>query len=193
DLVIHSTTKYLNGHGSGLGGVVVGKDIKFMKENVWTKIKLLGANSNAFDAWLILQGLKTLEIRMQRHCANAKKVAEFLRDHKKVAQVNYCGFKEHPQHKIIKKQMRDFSGMLSFDLKGGLKAGKQLMNSVKLCNMVTTLGTLDTLIQHPASMTHVNVPRARRIAGGITDGLVRLSVGIENVEDIIADLEQGLK
>ncbi len=193
DLVIHSTTKYLNGHGSGLGGVVVGTDIKFMKEQVWPKIKLMGANSNAFDAWLILQGLKTLELRMQRHCSNGKKVAEFLRNHKKIAHVNYCGFKDHPQAKIIRKQMHDFSGMLSFELKGGLKSGIQLLNKVKLCSMVTTLGTLDTLIQHPASMTHVNVPKERRLAAGITDGLVRLSVGVENPEDIIADLEMGLK
>ncbi|MFI5173067.1 MAG: trans-sulfuration enzyme family protein [Chitinophagales bacterium] len=193
DLSIHSATKYINGHGSGLGGIIIGRDETFMKENVWPRVKLLGSNSNAFDAWLILQGLKTLEIRMQRHCSNAKKVAAFLNGHKKVSQVNYCGSKDHPQHKIIKKQMNDHSGMLSFELKGGLKVGIQLMNKVKLCKMITTLGTLDTLIQHPASMTHVNVPRERRIAGGITDGLVRLSVGIENVEDIISDLEQGMK
>ncbi len=192
DISIHSATKYLNGHGSGLGGVIIGRDEKFMKEKVWPRVKMLGANSNAFEAWLILQGLKTLEIRMARHCSNGKKVAEFLRNHKTVSRVNYCGFKDHPQHKIIKKQMTDFSGMLSFELKGGLKAGIHLMNNVKLCNMITSLGTLDTLIQHPASMTHVNVPRERRIAGGITDGLVRLSVGIENVEDIIEDLDNAL-
>lgn len=130
---------------------------------------------------------------MQRHCANAKQVAKFLSGHKKVSQVNYCGAKDHPQHKIIKKQMTDYSGMLSFELKGGVKAGIKLMNKVQLCRMVTTLGTLDTLIQHPASMTHVNVPRERRLAAGITDGLVRLSVGIENAEDILADLDQGLE
>ena len=193
DFSLHSATKYLNGHGSGLGGVVVGTDEKFMRDEVWTKIKLMGANSNAFDSWLILQGLKTLEIRMQRHCENAKLVAKFLSGSKKVSKVNYCGSKEHPQAKIIKKQMTNFSGMLSFELKGGMKAGIQLLDKVKVCNMVTTLGTLDTLIQHPASMTHVNVPRERRIAAGITDGLIRLSVGIENAEDIIEDLENGMK
>ncbi len=192
DLSIHSATKYLNGHGSGLGGVVIGTDIPFMKTAVWSKVKLMGANSNAFESWLILQGLKTLEIRMQRHCANAKRVADYLTGHKKIAQVNYCGSKDHPQYKIIKKQMHHPGGMLSFELKGGLKAGIRLMDKVKLCNMVTTLGTLDTLIQHPASMTHVNVPKERRMAAGLTDGFIRMSVGIENAEDIIHDLEQGL-
>ena len=192
DISIHSATKYINGHGTGLGGVVIGKDIDFMKKEVWTKVKLLGANSNAFESWLMLQGMKTLELRMQRHCDNAKAVAAFLSKHNKIVCVHYCGSKDHPQHRIIKKQMTHYSGMLSFELKGGLKAGIRLMNKVKLCNMVTTLGTLDTLIQHPASMTHVNVPRERRLAAGISNGLVRLSVGIENVQDIINDLEQGL-
>ncbi len=193
DFSVHSATKYLNGHGSGLGGVIIGRDEKFMKNEVWMKVKLLGANSNAFDSWLLLQGLKTLELRMERHCNNAKKVAAFLEQHSAVTKVLYCGSKNHPQKNIIKKQMLAHSGMLSFELKGGLKAGVKLMNKVKVCKMVTSLGTLDTLIQHPASMTHVNVPRERRMAAGITDGLVRLSVGIENVEDIIADLTQGMK
>ena len=157
------------------------------------KVKLLGANSNAFDSWLLLQGMKTLEIRMQRHCDNAAVVAAFLSDHHAVKKVHYCGHKDHPQRNIINRQMSDYSGMLSFELKGGLKAGKKLMQSVKLCNVITTLGTLDTLIQHPASMTHVNVPKERRLAAGISDGLVRMSVGIENAADILNDLEQGMK
>jgi methionine-gamma-lyase len=193
DFSIHSTTKFLNGHGTGLGGVVVGKDISFMKNEVWKKVKLLGSNSNAFDAWFILQGIKTLELRMMRHCENASVVADYLRKHKAVTKVNFCGFKDHPQHKIAKKQMRYFGSMLSFELKGGLKAGIKLMNTVKLCHLVTSLGTVDTLIQHPASMTHVNVSKQRRLEAGITDGLVRMSVGIEHVNDIIADLENGLK
>lgn len=193
DFAVHSATKYLNGHGSGLGGVIVGRDEKFMKTKVWSKVKLLGANSNAFESWLLLQGLKTLEIRMQRHCENAKKVAAFLTENSAVKAVHYCGLKTHPQKNIIQKQMLAHGGMLSFELKGGLKAGIKLMNKVKVCKMVTSLGTLDTLIQHPASMTHVNVPRERRMAAGITDGLVRLSVGIENYEDIINDLSQGFK
>lgn len=193
DLVVHSATKYLNGHGNGLGGVVVGKDKQFMQENIWTKIKLLGANHNPFESWLLLQGIKTLEIRMQRHCDNAAAVAAWLSTHNRVKKVLYCGLADHPQSKIIAKQMTDYSGMLSFELKGGLQAGKKLLSRVKLCQMITTLGTLDTLIQHPASMTHVNVPKERRIASGITDGLVRMSVGIENIEDILNDLEYGLK
>ncbi|HMU69966.1 MAG TPA: aminotransferase class I/II-fold pyridoxal phosphate-dependent enzyme, partial [Chitinophagales bacterium] len=193
DLVIHSATKYLNGHGNGLGGVVVSRDRNFMRERIWMKVKLLGANSNAFDSWLLLQGMKTLEIRMQRHCDNAAVVAAFLSDHHAVKKVHYCGHKDHPQRNIINRQMSDYSGMLSFELKGGLKAGKKLMQSVKLCNVITTLGTLDTLIQHPASMTHVNVPKERRLAAGISDGLVRMSVGIENAADILNDLEQGMK
>ncbi len=193
DLVIHSATKYLNGHGNGLGGVVVGIDKQLIQNNIWMQIKLLGANSNAFESWLLLQGLKTLEIRMQRHCDNAAVVAAFLKDHPKVAHVNYCGFSDHPQHNIIRKQMTDHSGMISFELKGGFNAGKKLMRAVQLCNMITTLGTLDTLIQHPASMTHVNVPAERRKAAGVTDGLIRLSVGIENAEDILNDLDQALQ
>ncbi len=192
DFSIHSTTKYLNGHGTGLGGVVVGADEEFMKQQLWLKVKMLGNNSNAFDAWLILQGLKTLELRMKRHCKNARLVAEYLKSHRAVSKVNYCGFKDHPQYKTIRKQMTAFSGMLSFELKGGIDAGFQLMNKIKLCNMVTTLGTVDTLIQHPASMTHVNVPPERRLEAGITDGLVRMSVGIENAQDIINDLEQAM-
>lgn len=193
DLVVHSATKYLNGHGNGLGGVVVGRDKRFMQEHVWTKIKLLGANHNPFESWLLLQGMKTLEIRMQRHCDNAAAVAAWLSTHDRVKKVLYCGLPDHPQAKIIAKQMTDYSGMLSFELKGGLQAGKRLLSRVKLCQMITTLGTLDTLIQHPASMTHVNVPKERRLASGITDGLVRMSIGIENIQDILNDLEYGLK
>ncbi|HNV99423.1 MAG TPA: PLP-dependent transferase, partial [Chitinophagales bacterium] len=193
DLVVHSATKYLNGHGNGLGGVVVGRDKRFMQEHVWTKIKLLGANHNPFESWLLLQGMKTLEIRMQRHCDNAAAVAAWLSAHDRVKKVLYCGLPDHPQANIIAKQMTDYSGMLSFELKGGLQAGKRLLSRVKLCQMITTLGTLDTLIQHPASMTHVNVPKERRLASGITDGLVRMSIGIENIQDILNDLEYGLK
>lgn len=193
DLVVHSATKYLNGHGNGLGGVVVGTDKQFMQEHIWSKVKLLGANHNPFESWLLLQGIKTLEIRMQRHCDNAAAVAAWLSTHPKVKRVLYCGAADHPQAKIIARQMTDHSGMLSFELKGGLQAGKKLLSRVQLCRMITTLGTLDTLIQHPASMTHVNVPKERRLASGITDGLVRMSIGIENIADILNDLEQGLK
>ncbi len=193
DFSIHSTTKFLNGHGNALGGAVIGIDLKFMKKEIWEKVKFLGGNSNAFDAWLLLQGIRTLEIRMQRHCENSMRIAEFLNQHKAIRTVNFAGLKDHPQHDLAKKQMRDFGAMLSFELKGGLKSGIQLMNKVKLCSLVTSLGTVDTLIQHPASMTHVNVAKGRRIKMGITDGLIRMSVGIENAEDIIEDLDTALQ
>lgn len=193
DLSVHSTTKYLNGHGSGLGGIVVGTDKKLVKEEVWKKVKLTGACANAWDAWLVLQGIKTLELRMQRHCENAKKVAFFLDDHPSVLKVNYPGLKKHPQHNLAKKQMRDFGGMLSFDLKGGIKAGIRFINNLSLGQLITTLGTTDTIYLHPASMSHVNVPKAQRLQFGITDGLVRMSVGIETAEDIINDMEQALE
>jgi len=193
DIVIHSATKYLNGHGNGLGGVVVSTDKQWVQGTLWKKIKLLGASSNAFESWLILQGMKTLEVRMQRHCDNAAALANWLVVHQKVKQVFYCGLPAHPQFAVIQKQMYDHTGMLSFELKGGLRAGKKLLDQVRFCRMVTTLGTVDTLIQHPASMTHVNVPRERRIAAGLSDGLIRMSVGIENIEDIFNDLEAALK
>ncbi|MFN3939885.1 MAG: trans-sulfuration enzyme family protein, partial [Chitinophagales bacterium] len=192
DFSVYSATKFLNGHGNSLSGFVVGRDNKFMRDKVWRYVKLIGANSNAFDAWLLLQGLKTLPLRMERHCANATKVAAFLQEHPAVAQVNYTGFKDHPQYKIVKKQMRMPGAMISFELKGGMKAGIKLMRKVKLCKLVTSLGTTDTLIQHPASMTHVNVPAQRRISLGISDGFVRISVGIEDIQDILLDLDRGL-
>jgi methionine-gamma-lyase len=193
DFSIHSTTKFLNGHGTGLGGAVIGKNKKFMQDSIWRQVKLMGANSNAFDAWLLLQGMKTLALRMEKHAANAAKMAAFLQQHPKVSKVNYAGLKDHPQYKLAKKQMRSGGAMLSFELKGGLAAGKKLMNRVQVCSLVTSLGTVDTLIQHPASMTHVNVPKERRVASGITDGFVRMSVGIEDIDDLINDLEIGLK
>jgi methionine-gamma-lyase len=193
DFSIHSTTKFLNGHGTALGGVVVGKNKRFMQENLWRQVKLLGCNSNPFDAWLLQMGMKTLALRMERHVQNAGKVAAYLEQHPQVQQVFYAGSKTHPQYRLARKQMKNGGAMLSFELKGGLKAGKKLMNKVQVCKLVTSLGTPDTLVQHPASMTHVNVPRDRRLASGITDGLVRMSVGIEDVQDIIADLEQGLQ
>ena len=192
DFVVHSTTKYLNGHGNSIGGMLIGSDESVMNKKVFEHRKLLGSNSNAFDAWLLLQGVKTLEIRMQRHCGNAMRVAEYLESHPKVARVNYCGLDSHPDHMVAKKQMRDFSGMLSFELKDGLESGKKLMKNIRLCKLAVSLGTVDTIIQHPASMSHVGVPKEVREKYGITDGLVRLSVGLEDVNDIISDLDQAL-
>ncbi len=192
DYVLHSTTKYMNGHGNGIAGVVISKDIEFMQEKVWTSMKLLGTNSNPFDAWLVNNGLKTLELRMDRHCGNAMKVATFLQDHNEVAFVNYPGLKSHPHHDIALGQMSQFGGMLSFELKGGMDAGLRFMNSLEMCALAPTLGDVDTLVLHPASSSHIKIDKAIREANGITDGLIRMSIGIENVEDIIEDASRGL-
>ena len=192
DFVIHSTTKYLNGHGNSIAGVIIGKDTEKMHDQVWKAMKLLGTNSSPFEAWLVNNGLKTLELRMDRHCSNAMTIAEYLHPHPRVEVVNYPGLRSHPDHHIAKKQMTAFGGMLSFELKGGLQAGIDFMNRIKLCVLAPTLGDVDTLILHPASSSHVNIPKEIRERNGITDGLVRLSVGIENVEDLIHDLEQAM-
>ncbi|MBK9730000.1 MAG: aminotransferase class I/II-fold pyridoxal phosphate-dependent enzyme [Chitinophagaceae bacterium] len=192
DFVVHSTTKYMNGHGNSIGGMLISREDSPMNKAIFDHRKLLGSNSNAFDAWLLLQGVKTLEIRMQRHCLNAIQVAQFLITHQKVSKVNYAGLPSHRDHAVAKKQMRDFSGMLSFELKDGLDAGKDLMKNIRLCQLAVSLGTVDTIIQHPASMSHVGVAKSVREQYGITDGLVRLSVGIEDAGDLISDLEQAL-
>lgn len=192
DFVVHSTTKYINGHGNSIGGAVIGKKDQAGKDDIFLGLKLIGGNSNAWDAWLINNGMKTLELRMERHCANALKIAEFLAEHPKVEQVNYPGLTTHPDHALAKRQMRAFGGMLSFELAGGLEAGKAFMNRLQFCKLAPTMGDVDTLVLHPASMSHLRVPREVRLANQITDGLVRLSVGIENAEDIIADLDQAI-
>ena len=193
DFIIHSTTKFLNGHGNSIAGAIVGKDIDFMKEKVWSVMKLAGTNCNPWDAWLINNGIKTLELRMDRHSSNAMAIAQFLENQNEVKKVNYNGLPSHEDHELAKKQMNDFGGMLSFELTGGLDAGIKFMNKIKFCTLAPTLGDVDTLILHPASMSHLNIPKEVRERNGITDGLIRLSVGIENVEDIIADLAQAMK
>jgi len=192
DFVIHSSTKYLNGHGSGLSGLLVGSDIAFMDKEVWTIRKLHGSICAPFDAWMLNMGMKTLSLRMQQHCINAMAVAKWLQAHKAISKVNYLGLESHPDHALAKKQMKDYGGVLSFEMKKGYKAGEKLMKQLKFCKLTASLGTTDTLIQHPASMSHYFVPKEQREKFGITDGLVRLSVGIEDVTDIIADLEQAL-
>jgi methionine-gamma-lyase len=192
DFVLHSTTKYLNGHGNAMGGILLGRDITFMKKNVNTTMKMLGNNSNPFDAWLLLQGIKTLELRMDRHCSNAMQVAQFLEKNNGVSKVNYCGLSSHPDYQLAKKQMKQAGGMLSFELKGGIEAGKKFLNKLKTCSLAVSLGTVDTIVQHPATMSHLPVPKETREKFGITDGLIRLSVGIENVQDIIEDLDQAI-
>lgn len=192
DVVIHSTTKYLTGHGSLIGGTVISRHVDWVKKELYAAMKVLGGNPSPFDAWLANIGLKTFELRMKRHCENTMQIAEFLEEHPAVEKVFYPGLSSHPDHELAKKQMTDFSGMLSFEMKGGFEAGKSLMNKIKLMTLAVSLGNVDTLIQHPASMTHAGVPREERLATGLTDGLVRLSVGIEEPRDIIKDLNQAM-
>ncbi|KKM10983.1 methionine gamma-lyase [Clostridiales bacterium PH28_bin88] len=192
DVVIHAATKYLGGHGDVQGGVVIGKKDLIMKIREGT-LKNMGGIIDPFAAWLIIRGIKTLAIRMEKHCANAMAVARYLEAHPKVDRVYYPGLPSHPQHELAKRQMSGFGGMIAFEVKGGLEAGKTLLNSVRLCRLAVSLGDADTLIQHAASMTHVLVPREERLKAGITDGLIRLSVGIEDHRDIVADLEQAFK
>lgn len=192
DFVFHSATKFLNGHGSALHGVLLGKDVEFMNTKAWKWHVLLGGNSNAFDAYLLIQGMKTLEVRMERHCSNTHKVAEFLNNHSAVLKVNFTGLKNHPDHKIATKQMKHHAPLISFELKGGIEAGKKFLDALEICTRAVSLGTVDTLVSHPASMTHYGIPREQRIQYGITDGLIRMSVGIENYEDLEADLAQAL-
>ena len=192
DYVVHSTTKFLNGHGTAIGGSLTGKDIEFMNGHITKVHRLLGGSSNPFDAYLLTLGMKTLEVRMERHCHNAMEVAGFLEQHPAVSKVNYLGLSSHPDHDTALKQMRHPGGMLSFEIRGGLEAGKQFIDRLKLCVRAVSLGTCDTLISHPASMTHYSVPQEKRLQYGITDGLIRMSVGIENVQDILMDLDRSL-
>jgi len=192
DFVVHSTTKFLNGHGNSIAGIVIGRDQELVATRIAKTLKLTGATCNAWDAWLINNGLKTLELRMIRHSRNAMEIARFLAQHPRVGRVNYNGLPSHPHHELAKIQMRDFGGMLSFEVKGGLEAAVGFIKKLQFCTMAPTLGDVDTLVLHPASMSHVNIPSEVRQQYGITGGLVRVSVGIENAADIIADLEQAL-
>ena len=193
DVVVHSTTKYLSGHGVIIGGMVVSTHTDYMRQDLLQMLKTLGAASSPFDAWLANLGLKTLELRMERHCENALAIARYLQDHPAVAQVHYPGLESHPGHEIAKKQMHAFGGMMSFELAGGMQAGEALMNRTRVSTLTVSLGTVDSLIQHPASLTHSTVSPEERLKMGITDGLVRFSVGVENVADLIADLDQALR
>jgi methionine-gamma-lyase len=193
DFILHSTTKYLNGHGNSTAGIVVGRDKKIMREQVWKAMKLAGTNCSPFEAWLTNNGLKTLALRMDRHCSNALMLAQYLETHATVERVNYPGLASHPDHQLAKRQMkRGFGGMLSFELKGGYDAAIKCMNNIKFCTLAPTLGDTDTLILHPASSSHLAIPKELRVQNGITDGLIRVSVGIEQIEDIIADLTQAI-
>lgn len=193
DFVIHSTTKFINGHGNSIAGVIIGKDQTFMREKVWTAMKLAGTNCNPWDAWLTHNGLKTLTLRMDKHQENAQKLAEFLVANEQIKTVNYLGLEGHSDHELAMKQMSGFGGMMSFELKGGLERGIEFMQKINFCVLAPTLGDTDTLILHPASMSHKNVAKEMRERNGITDGLIRISVGIESAEDIINDISQALK
>ncbi|MEO8582386.1 MAG: PLP-dependent aspartate aminotransferase family protein [Flavitalea sp.] len=192
DFVVHSTTKFLNGHGTSIGGILIGKDIELMNSKGLNTHYLLGAGSSPFDTFLLMNGIKTLELRMKQHCSNAERVAAFLNEHHAVSVVNYNGLSAHPDYEISKKQMLRAGAILSFELKGGLSAGKEFIDALKMCTRAVSLGTCDTLVSHPASMSHAGVPKNTREKYGITDGLIRMSVGIENIEDILTDLDQSL-
>jgi methionine-gamma-lyase len=188
DIVVHSTTKYLSGHGHVLGGAVLTTDLDLLHGQLYQVYKLIGGTPSPIDTWMANIGLKTFELRMQRQCQNALRLAKVLEKNPAVNQVYYPGLSSHPDYALARRQMTDFGGMIAFDLKGGLEAGRQMMNSVQVATLAVSLGNVDTLIQHPASMTHCHTPREKRLAAGITDGLVRLSVGIEDSSDLIRDL-----
>jgi cystathionine gamma-lyase/cystathionine beta-lyase/cystathionine gamma-lyase/homocysteine desulfhydrase len=191
DIVVHSTTKYLNGHSDGVGGIVVLNDeqdaewIGFVQNSA-------GAILSPFDSWLVMRGTKTLALRMEQHDKSGRAVAAFLEEHPKVRKVYYPGSASHPQHALARRQQRGFGGMVAFDV-GSLAAARTVLESVKLCTLAESLGGVETLISHPATMTHASVDAEKRERLGITDGLVRISVGIEDTDDIIADLDQALE
>ena len=192
DIAMHSTTKYLSGHNQIIGGAILTNN-----QDIFDKMKFIqktiGAVSSPFDCFLTMLGLRTLHLRMERHNSNAQAIAEFLESHPKVSRVAYPGLKSDPGHAIAKEQMSGYSGMISFELNGGIPAGKHLMNNVELCFLAESLGSVETMITHPATMTHAEVPVEERHARCLTDGLVRLSVGIEDKQDIIDDLQQALE
>jgi len=191
DIVLHSVTKYINGHADVVGGLLVAKDPAVVKRLRETMIAT-GCNMDPHQAYLVLRGLKTLGIRVERAQAGAATIARWLEAHPKVKSVRYIGLPSHPQHELARRQMKGFGSMIAFELVGGLEAGKKLMNHVRLATLAVSLGGVETLIEHPASMTHASMSREAREEAGFTDGLVRYSVGIEDVDDLIADLEQAL-
>ncbi|MET1255941.1 methionine gamma-lyase [Aliikangiella maris] len=192
DLIIHSATKYLNGHGDVIAGITCGS--KEQIENIkLTTLKDMGAVMSPQDAWLVIRGLKTLSVRVERHCSNAQRVAEYLEAHPRIKQVNYPGLKSHQGYSLLGQQMRSGGGIMAFEIEGSFDDAVHFMNNLKMCSIAVSLGDAETLIQHPASMTHSPYEPEERAAAGISETLVRLSVGLENVEDIIADLAQSLE
>ncbi len=192
DVVVHSATKYLNGHGDVVAGFVVGKADFIGQVRMFGLKDMTGAVLDPLAAFLLLRGLKTLELRMARHCENASKIAAFLSEHPAVEKVNYPGLKTHKGHEIAARQMKDFGGMLSFEVRGGKEAGMKLVNALQLITVAVSLGDAESLIEHPASMTHATYSAEELAASGIAPGLIRLSAGLENTEDLIADLKKAL-
>ncbi|MBD8016538.1 MULTISPECIES: methionine gamma-lyase [Planococcus] len=193
DFVLHSATKYLNGHGDVVGGVLVGRDADEMQHVRMTVQKDIGGIMSPFDAWLLLRGLKTLHVRMDRHVANAQKVLEFLKQQELVKKIYYPFDVQHPQYEIAKQQMRQGGGLISFEIEGGKKQAQQFLDSLSLIKIAVSLGDAETLIQHPATMTHAVVPQENREAMGISDSLLRLSVGLEHTDDLVADLNHAFE
>ena len=191
DIVLHSITKYINGHTDVVGGVIVAKTEENFNR-LKSVINSTGGTMDPHQSWLVLRGMRTLSLRVQRSEENARILADYLEAHPKIEWVRYPGLKSHPQHDLALRQMKGFGSMISFEVKGGLENGKILLNNMKIPQLAVSLGGFESLIQHPASMTHVNIPEDERIDAGITDGLVRIAVGIEDVEDLQADLEQAL-
>jgi len=192
DIVMHSVTKYLGGHSDVIMGALVVNDEKLQQELAFIA-NSCGAVPGPQDSFLVLRGIKTLHLRMERHCFNGRKIANYLREHTQVGKVHWPGFTDHPNHEIAKKQMHDFGGMLSFTLKNdSLENATKLMETVELFSLAESLGGVESLINHPASMTHASIPKEERIKNGLSDSLIRLSIGVEDVEDLIADLEQAL-
>lgn len=190
DIVVHSATKYIGGHGSSIGGVIIGSE-DFIFEARTEGYRDTGPALSPMNSWLFIQGLETLSLRMEKHSENALKVAKWLEEHPKVEWVRYPGLESHPQHELAKKQQKNFGGMVCFGIKGGFDAGKKLINSVELCSLLANVGDTRTLIIHPASTTHEQLEKEEQEEAGITEDLIRLSIGIENAEDIIADLEHA--
>jgi len=192
DIVMHSATKYLGGHSDVIQGALVMNDAD-LREKLYFIQKSCGAVPGPMDCFLVLRGIKTLHLRMQRHSENGAKIAHHLRKHPKIKKVYWCGFEDHPGYAVAKKQMRDFGGMMSFTLKDDSDAAaKKLLSSTKLFSLAESLGGVESLINHPASMTHASIPREERIKNGLTDGLIRLSVGVEDADDLIADLDNAI-
>jgi O-acetylhomoserine/O-acetylserine sulfhydrylase-like pyridoxal-dependent enzyme len=192
DIVIHSTTKYIGGHGSSVGGIILGPEDFLLKART-EGYRDLGPAQSPFNSWLFIQGLETLSLRMEKHSKNGLQVAQWLEKQPQVEWVKYPGLESHPQHKLAKKQQKLFGGMICFGIKGGFSAGKELINNVELCSLLANIGDTRTLIIHPASTTHEQLSTKEQEEAGITDNLIRLSIGIEDVDDIIADLEQALQ